>query len=153
MRSSVGMYISPTDSKFTYKAFLSSSLKKVQKLTLIFKSSGIYVITLHACIYPLQHAVMVVFISIRQSIDNNKNQKKKSNFNKSVNLSRNVFNISDNYWRASSSGTITNCFYDLGLSRLGFEHPTFHMQGERSNQLGKLLKYQNTRLIISTWFF
>ena len=26
-------------------------------------------------------------------------------------------------------------FYDLGLLRLGFERPTFRIQGERSNQL------------------
>ena len=30
---------------------------------------------------------------------------------------------------------VTTCFYDLGLSRLGFGHPTFRMQGERSNRL------------------
>ena len=34
-----------------------------------------------------------------------------------------------------SSGTVTTCFYDLGLSRLGFEYPTFRMQGKRSNRL------------------
>ena len=28
---------------------------------------------------------------------------------------------------------LATCFYDLGLSRLGFEHPTF--RGERSNPL------------------
>ena len=27
------------------------------------------------------------------------------------------------YCRAFSSGAVTNCFYDLGLWRLGFEHP------------------------------
>ena len=27
------------------------------------------------------------------------------------------------------------CFYDLGLSGLGFQHPTFHMRGIRSSQL------------------
>ena len=32
--------------------------------------------------------------------------------------------------RAFSSGAITTCFYDGGLSRLGFEHQTFSMQGE-----------------------
>ena len=30
---------------------------------------------------------------------------------------------------------MTTCFYDLGLSLLGLEHPTFRMQGERSNRL------------------
>ena len=33
------------------------------------------------------------------------------------------------------SGAVTNCFYDLGLSRLLFEHPTFRLRGERSNPL------------------
>ena len=33
------------------------------------------------------------------------------------------------------SVAVTTCFYDLGLSRLGFGHPTFRMQGERSNRL------------------
>ena len=32
--------------------------------------------------------------------------------------------------RAFGSGTVTSCFYDLGLLRLGFEHPTFCMPGE-----------------------
>ena len=30
---------------------------------------------------------------------------------------------------------VTICFNDLGLSRLGFEHPTFRLRGERSNRL------------------
>ena len=33
------------------------------------------------------------------------------------------------------NGTVTICLYDLGLSRLGFELPTFRMRGERSNRL------------------
>ena len=39
------------------------------------------------------------------------------------------------YCRAFSSGAVTTCFYDLVLSRLNFEHPTFRLQGERSNPL------------------
>ena len=35
--------------------------------------------------------------------------------------------------RAFNSGTVTNCFYDLGLSRLRFEHPTFRLRCQRSN--------------------
>ena len=31
--------------------------------------------------------------------------------------------------RAFSSGAVTICSYDLGLSRLGFEHPTFRPHG------------------------
>ena len=32
------------------------------------------------------------------------------------------------YHWAFSSGAITTCFYDLGLSRLGCEHPTFRLR-------------------------
>ena len=32
-------------------------------------------------------------------------------------------------------GAVTTCFNDLGLSRLGFEHPTFRMRGEHCNRL------------------
>ena len=39
------------------------------------------------------------------------------------------------YCRAFNSGSVTNCFYDLSLLRLGFEHPTFPLQGERYNRL------------------
>ena len=35
--------------------------------------------------------------------------------------------------RAFGSGAVTTCFNDLGLSRLGFEHPTIRLRGERSN--------------------
>ena len=31
-----------------------------------------------------------------------------------------------------SNGTVTTCFYDLVLWRLGFEHPTFRLPGKRS---------------------
>ena len=33
------------------------------------------------------------------------------------------------------SGTVTTCFYDLGLSWLGFQHPTILLRGELSNPL------------------
>ena len=36
---------------------------------------------------------------------------------------------------AFGSGAVTTCFYDLGLSRLGFEHLTFYIRGEHSNWL------------------
>ena len=85
------------DSKFTYKAFLNSSLKKVLKHSLIFKSFALSALTLRACIYPFQHAAMVVFISIDNSMFDGK-----SNFNKKWFF----FIISDNYRRASSSGTL-----------------------------------------------
>ena len=39
------------------------------------------------------------------------------------------------YRRAFSSGTVTTCFYGLGLSRLGFEHQTFRLRGQHSNPL------------------
>ena len=37
------------------------------------------------------------------------------------------------YCRALSSGADTTCFYDLGLSRQGFEHPAFRLRGQCSN--------------------
>ena len=37
--------------------------------------------------------------------------------------------------RAFGSVADTTCFNDLGLSRLRFEHPAFHLWGERSNRL------------------
>ena len=36
------------------------------------------------------------------------------------------------YCRASGSGAVTTCFYDLRLPRPGFKHPTFRLRGERS---------------------
>ena len=36
------------------------------------------------------------------------------------------------YCWAFDSGAVTTCFNDLGLSRLGFEHPTFRLRGEHS---------------------
>ena len=39
------------------------------------------------------------------------------------------------YFRAFSIEAITTRFYVLGLSRLGFEHITFHLRGERSTPL------------------
>ena len=38
-------------------------------------------------------------------------------------------------YRAFSGGAVTICFYDLGLSRLEFEHPTFRLLGQHSNRL------------------
>ena len=38
------------------------------------------------------------------------------------------------YCRAFGSGAVTTCFYDLGLSRLGFKHPTYRLR--RSHPLG-----------------
>ena len=39
------------------------------------------------------------------------------------------------YCRALSSGAVTTCFTDLGMLRLGFEHPIFRLQGQCSNPL------------------
>ena len=39
------------------------------------------------------------------------------------------------YCRAFDSGAVTAYLYDLGLSRLGFEHPTFRLRGERFSAL------------------
>ena len=50
--------------------------------------------------------------------------------------------ITENPWHtycwAFSWGAVTTCFYDLCLSRLGFEHPTVRLRGERSNRLHRL---------------
>ena len=45
------------------------------------------------------------------------------------------------YCRVFSSGAATTCFYDLGLRRLGFKHPTFRLRDERSN----LLRHRRSR--------
>ena len=39
------------------------------------------------------------------------------------------------YSRVFIRGAVTTCFYGLVLSRLGFEHPTFRLRGERSHPL------------------
>ena len=39
------------------------------------------------------------------------------------------------YCRAFSNGAVTTCFYDVGPSRLGFEHPTFRLRDQRFNRL------------------
>ena len=39
------------------------------------------------------------------------------------------------YFEAFGSGAVTTCFDDLGLSRQGFERPTFRLRGQRSNPL------------------
>ena len=39
------------------------------------------------------------------------------------------------YCRAFSIGAVITCLYDLGLSRLGFEHLTYRLQDQRSNPL------------------
>ena len=41
-------------------------------------------------------------------------------------------------WSAFCTGAVSTCFYDLGLSRLGFEHPTFSLRDARSNWLRHL---------------
>ena len=40
--------------------------------------------------------------------------------------------------QAFPKGTLTTCFNDIGLSRLGFEHPTFCMRGRCSDPLRHL---------------
>ena len=48
------------------------------------------------------------------------------------------------------SGAVTACFNDLGLSQLGFEHPTFCLRGKRSNPLrhrrGEIFEYNDVHL-------
>ena len=38
-------------------------------------------------------------------------------------------------YREFGSGAVTSFFSDLGMSRSGFEQPTFRMRDERSNRL------------------
>ena len=45
-----------------------------------------------------------------------------------------------------SSGAVTTWFYDLCLSRLGFEHPTFCLRGQRSNPLHHHRSHISTRM-------
>ena len=51
------------------------------------------------------------------------------------------------YCREFGYGAVTTCFYDLGPSRLGFEHLTLHLRGELSSQLchhcGQNIKRKN----------
>ena len=39
------------------------------------------------------------------------------------------------YCRVFGSEAVTICLNDLGMSRLGFEHPTFRLRYQRSNPL------------------
>ena len=52
------------------------------------------------------------------------------------------------YCRVYSSGAVTTCFYVLGLSRLGFEHPTFRLRGQYSNPV----RHRRGRLIWMKYF-
>ena len=45
------------------------------------------------------------------------------------------------FFQAFGSGAVTNCLKDLGLSRLGFEHPTFRLRGECSYRLRNRCHY------------
>ena len=63
-----------------------------------------------------------------------------------------------NYCRVFSSWAVTSCFYDLGLSRLGLKHPTFHLRGKRSNPLrhlsgGVFGRFILPRRMIHLWVF
>ena len=53
------------------------------------------------------------------------------------------------YCRAFGSGAVTTCFYDLGLSRLGFEHPTSRLLSERSKRLRHRIFLRFTCIVIS----
>ena len=49
-----------------------------------------------------------------------------------------------NCWRVFSSGVVTTCFNDYGLSRPGFQHRTFRLRGERwCSQIERLLCKNN----------
>ena len=50
-------------------------------------------------------------------------------------MSSSMIRDTHTYYRAFSSGAVTTCFYDLGLSWLGIEHPTLRLRDQRSNRL------------------
>ena len=61
--------------------------------------------------------------------------------------------ISEDPWHSHlllsfSSGAVTTCFHDLGLSQLGFEHPTFRLRGQRFNPLRQGRGYVTLRILI-----
>ena len=39
----------------------------------------------------------------------------------------------------NKSGAVITCFYDLGLSRLGFEHPIFRLRGQSGTVNNEIL--------------
>lgn len=45
-------------------------------------------------------------------------------------------------WPQPQEVKLSLLFYDLGLSRLGFKHPTYRKWGERSSRLRRLPPYQ-----------
>ena len=51
------------------------------------------------------------------------------------------------------SWTRTTCYYDLGLSRLGFKHPTFRLRGQRSNPLRSRRVFDRWQLICESFAF
>ena len=65
--------------------------------------------------------------------------------------------ISEDPWHSHvlprvGSRAVTTCFYDLGLSRLGFKHPSFRLRGERSNPMrhrpGHKAMLQDSKIIL-----
>ena len=57
------------------------------------------------------------------------------------------------YCWAFSSGADPSCFYDLGLSRLRFEHPTFRLRGDCSNPLRHRRSLYFVNLVtVGKWF-
>ena len=58
------------------------------------------------------------------------------------------------YCRAFGSGAVTACFYDWGLSRLKFEHPTFSLRGKLSNPLRHRRGTKNMRIryLTNEWY-
>ena len=51
--------------------------------------------------------------------------------------------------RALDIGAVTTCFNDLGLSRLGFEHPTFRLRDQRSNPLRQRRGQYNVTFVLT----
>ena len=64
--------------------------------------------------------------------------------------------VTHTYCRAFSSGAVTICFYDSGLSRLGFEHPTFRLRHRRgrtySNGFYNIMQHTGNHTIFTALF-
>ena len=56
------------------------------------------------------------------------------------------------YCRVFSIEAVTTYFYDLRLSRLWLEHPTFRLQGERSNLMRHRCDLQLKYNIAVIWY-
>ena len=57
------------------------------------------------------------------------------------------------YCKAFNNGAVATCFYDWGLLRLGFKHPTFRFQDECSKPTAPLPRPFSASVAIVLFFF